>query len=95
MIQTLYIVIPHYNEHAVLPITAPLFKKEIDMLNHTISDWASTVCIIYFDSGVRMMSPGIIGEYVGMIRTEVKRLPRCIISARTANNKELYDDVKK
>ena len=32
MIPILYIVIPCYNEHAVLPITAPLFKEEITLL---------------------------------------------------------------
>jgi len=32
MIPILYIVIPCYNEQAVLPITAPLFKQEMDIL---------------------------------------------------------------
>ena len=35
MLPTLYIVIPCYNEQAVLPITAPLFKQEIERLIQT------------------------------------------------------------
>ena len=29
MLPVLYIVIPCYNEHEVLPITAPMFREEI------------------------------------------------------------------
>lgn len=65
------------------------------LMNNTVSGWASTVCMVCFASGVQMLSLGIVGEYVGKIYTEVKRRPRYIISARTDNNKELCEDVKK
>lgn len=50
---------------------------------HTISGWASTVCIICFMGGIQMLCLGVIGEYIGKIYMETKHRPRYIISERT------------
>lgn len=52
---------------------------------HTISGWASTICIICFMGGIQLLSLGVIGEYIGKIYMETKRRPRYIISERTDN----------
>ena len=55
------------------------------LLGHTVSGWASTVCIVCFVSGIQLICLGIIGEYIGKIYLEVKNRPRYIISDRTEN----------
>ncbi len=59
---------------------------------HTISGWASMICIICFFGGAILMALGIIGEYVGKTYLETKGRPRYIISERTyERNKATYD----
>ena len=50
---------------------------------HTVTGWASAVCIICFLGGIQLLSLGIIGEYVGKTYMETKHRPRYIISERT------------
>ncbi|MDD2957051.1 MAG: glycosyltransferase family 2 protein [Lachnospiraceae bacterium] len=50
---------------------------------HTVSGWASTVCIICFMGGIQLLCLGVIGEYIGKIYLETKARPRYIISERT------------
>ena len=52
-------------------------------LGHTVSGWASMICIICFFGGAILMALGIIGEYVGKTYLETKGRPRYIISERT------------
>lgn len=54
-----------------------------NVLNKTVSGWASIICIICFMSGIQMVSLGIIGEYIGKIYLEVKRRPRYCVKEYT------------
>ena len=63
----LYIVIPCYNEQAVLPITISIDCDSQDD----------------FNAMDEMVGIGISGEYIGKIYLEVKQRPRYIISQRT------------
>ena len=47
--------------------------------------WASLVTIIFFFSGIQLLSLGIIGEYIGKIYLETKARPRFIIEKRTGS----------
>lgn len=60
-----------------------------NLLGHTISGWASMMCVVCFMSGVQLISLGIIGEYIGKTYMETKQRPRYIISEKT------YSDVEK
>lgn len=53
------------------------------ILGHTISGWASLMCVVIFLGGVQLISLGVIGEYVGKTYMESKHRPRYIISERT------------
>ena len=53
------------------------------LLGHTISGWASLMCVVIFLGGVQLISLGVIGEYVGKTYMESKHRPRYIISERT------------
>ena len=55
----------------------------------SVAGWASMTRIIYFVSGVQLISLGIIGEYIGKIYLETKHRPRYIISERTYTSDEL------
>ena len=55
---------------------------------HTITGWASTVCIVCFMGGVQLICLGVLGEYIGKIYMEVKARPRYIISERTWEEKD-------
>lgn len=57
-------------------------------VGHTVSGWASIVCIVCFLGGIQLLSLGIIGEYVGKTYLETKRRPRFIISERTSDEEE-------
>ena len=50
---------------------------------HTVTGWASMMCIIFFLGGIILLSLGVIGEYVGKTYMETKHRPRYIISQRT------------
>ena len=52
--------------------------------SHTVSGWASLICVICFFGGVQLLSLGIIGEYIGKVYLETKRRPKFIV-AETEN----------
>lgn len=52
-------------------------------LGKTVAGWASLVTIIFFFSGIQLLSLGVIGEYIGKIYLETKARPRFIIEKRT------------
>ena len=45
-------------------------------LGKTVAGWASLVTIIFFFSGIQLLSLGVIGEYIGKIYLETKARPR-------------------
>lgn len=49
------------------------------MFGDPVQGWASTVCIIFFLSGVQLFSVGILGLYISKIYTEVKNRPLYIV----------------
>ncbi len=55
------------------------------ILGHTVSGWASLICVICFFGGVQLLAIGILGEYIGKTYLETKHRPRYIISDRTNN----------
>ena len=55
---------------------------------HTVTGWASMMCVIFFMGGIIMLSLAIIGEYVGKTYMETKRRPRYIISERTEDSEQ-------
>ena len=57
-------------------------------IGNTLPGWTSTACIMFFTSGIQMLSLGIIGEYIGKIYLETKRRPRYIVEERV-NLKEV------
>ena len=62
---------------------------------HSVSGWASLICIVCFFGGAILMALGIIGEYVGKAYIETKARPRYIISERTqgiTNAKEVANE---
>lgn len=52
------------------------------LTGHSITGWASTMCVVCFLGGCQLLSLGIIGEYVGKTYMESKHRPRYIISER-------------
>lgn len=52
-------------------------------LGHTVSGWASLVCIISLVGGLQLLGIGIIGEYVGKTYMESKHRPMFIIEDST------------
>lgn len=55
---------------------------------HTVTGWASLMCVLFFIGGIIIASLGVIGEYVGKTYLETKHRPRYIISERTDSLKE-------
>ena len=53
------------------------------LTGHSVSGWASLMCVICFFGGAILMALGVIGEYIGKAYIESKRRPRYIISERT------------
>ena len=59
----LWIVIPCYNEEAVLPITAPMFKKKLeDLAKEGLIAEESRV--LFVNDGSKDTSPEILGQYM-------------------------------
>lgn len=77
---------------AALSFAGIVWAVVTTILGQTVAGWASTVCIVCFLSGVQMVSIGVIGEYVGKIYLEVKDRPRYIISERTNEGEESYEE---
>ena len=53
------------------------------LTGHTVTGWASMMCVIFVLGGIVLLSLGVIGEYVGKTYMETKHRPRYIISERT------------
>ena len=45
------------------------------LVGFTVTGWTSMICAIYFLGGVQLLGIGVIGEYVGKIYNEQKRVP--------------------
>lgn len=67
----------------VLSLIGIIWAIVEQLIGHTVSGWASMICIICFFGGAILMALGIIGEYVGKTYLETKARPRYIISERT------------
>ena len=61
-------------------------------LGKTVAGWASLVTIIFFFSGIQLLSLGVIGEYIGKIYLEAKARPRFIIEKRTGTADRTEND---
>ena len=61
-------------------------------LGKTVAGWASLVTIIFFFSGIQLLSLGIIGEYIGKIYLEAKARPRFIIEKKTGQHDRMRND---
>ena len=53
------------------------------IVGNVVPGWLSLISVLFFASGMQMLSLGIIGEYIGKIYLETKARPRYIISERT------------
>ncbi|MDO4866024.1 MAG: glycosyltransferase family 2 protein [Clostridia bacterium] len=58
------------------------------IIGHTVSGWASLICLICFFGGSTLSAIGVVGEYVGKAYIETKARPRYIISERTDGDEE-------
>ena len=68
---------------SVLGFAAIVWAIVAALLGHTVSGWASLMCVVSFMGGVQLLSLGVIGEYVGKTYLEAKRRPRYLIDRRT------------
>ena len=67
----------------ILSVIAIIWAIIAQITGHTVSGWASLICIVSFFGGAILMALGMIGEYVGKTYMETKGRPRFIISERT------------
>ena len=67
---------------AVLALIGVIYSLIAFALGDTLPGWTSTACIMFFTSGIQMLSLGVIGEYIGKIYLETKRRPRYIVEER-------------
>ncbi len=70
---------------ALLSLAGIIWSVVTFVLGKTVAGWASLVTIIFFFSGIQLLSLGVIGEYIGKIYLETKARPRFIIEKRTGN----------
>ena len=73
---------------SILSFIGVIWAVNAQLTGHTITGWASTVCIVCFMGGVQLICLGVLGEYIGKIYMEVKARPRYIISERTWEEKD-------
>ena len=73
---------------SILRFIGVIWAVIAQLTGHTITGWASTVCIVCFMGGVQLICLGVLGEYIGKIYMEVKARPRYIISERTWEEKD-------
>ena len=73
---------------SILSFIGVIWAVIAQLTGHTITGWASTVCIVCFIGGVQLICLGVLGEYIGKIYMEVKARPRYIISERTWEEKD-------
>ena len=70
---------------AVLSLIGIIWSVITFALGKTVAGWASLVTIIFFFSGIQLLSLGVIGEYIGKIYLETKARPRFIIEKRAGD----------
>lgn len=68
---------------SVLSFIGVIWAIIAQLTGHTVTGWASMVCMVCFMGGVQLICLGVLGEYIGKIYLEVKARPRYIISERT------------
>ena len=68
---------------SILSFIATIWAIIAQLAGHTVTGWASLICVICFMGGIQLICLGVIGEYIGKIYMEVKARPRYIISERT------------
>ena len=56
-----------------------------------VAEWASTICILLFVSGLQLFCLGIIGQYIAKIYAETKHRPHFIISE---SNKDSFVNIR-
>lgn len=66
-----------------MSVIAIIWAIVAQVTGHTVSGWASLMCIVSFLGGAILTALGVIGEYVGKTYLETKGRPRYIISERT------------
>lgn len=72
----------------IFSVIAIIWAIIAQVTGHTVSGWASLICIVCFLGGAILTSLGIIGEYVGKTYMETKGRPRYIISERTYEKRD-------
>lgn len=70
---------------AILSLIGIIWSIISFALGKTVAGWASLVTIIFFFSGIQLLSLGVIGEYIGKIYLETKARPRFIIEKRAGD----------
>ena len=70
---------------AILSLIGIIWSVIAFALGKTVAGWASLVTIIFFFSGIQLLSLGVIGEYIGKIYLETKARPRFIIEKRAGD----------
>lgn len=70
---------------AILSLIGIIWSIITFALGKTVAGWASLVTIIFFFSGIQLLSLGVIGEYIGKIYLETKARPRFIIEKRAGD----------
>lgn len=73
---------------SILSFIGVIWAVIAQLTGHTVTGWASTVCLVCFMGGVQLICLGVLGEYIGKIYMEVKARPRYIISERTWEDKD-------
>lgn len=77
---------------ALLSLAGIIWSVITFAMGKTVAGWASLVTIIFFFSGIQLLSLGVIGEYIGKIYLETKARPRFIIEKRTDNADRTEND---
>lgn len=70
---------------AILSLIGIIWSVIAFALGKTVAGWTSLVTIIFFFSGIQLLSLGVIGEYIGKIYLETKARPRFIIEKRAGD----------
>lgn len=77
---------------AILSLIGIIWSVIAFALGKTVAGWASLVTIIFFFSGIQLLSLGVIGEYIGKIYLETKARPRFIVEKRTGSADRTRND---
>ena len=67
------LVVPIFNEEAVLPVLLHRLDALLARLANLARGWSSIILVTTFLGGANMLMTGVLGVYIGRIHTEVKR----------------------